>query len=74
MGFILYLCERNSIFGRDMFQAGVELYNYMDTFFCATVTSSKEFAKTGWIELSYTDYSSRDKATREYNSKMRNAL
>ena len=30
--------------------------------------------KTGWIELSYTDYSSRDKATREYNSKMRNAL
>lgn len=31
-------------------------------------------AKSGWIELSYTDYSSRDKATREYNSKMRNAL
>lgn len=26
-----------------MFQAGVELYNYMDTFFCCTVTSSKEF-------------------------------
>lgn len=26
-----------------MFQAGVELYNYMDTFFCATVTCSKEF-------------------------------
>lgn len=31
-------------------------------------------AVSGWIELSYTDYSSRDKATREYNSKMRNAL
>lgn len=31
-------------------------------------------AKSGWIELSYTDYSSRDKATREYNTKMRNAL
>ena len=26
-----------------MLQAGVELYNYMDTFFCCTVTSSKEF-------------------------------
>lgn len=31
-------------------------------------------AKSGVIELSYTDYSSRDKATREYNSSMRNAL
>lgn len=31
-------------------------------------------AKSGYIELSYTDYSSRDKATREYNSLMRNAL
>ena len=31
-------------------------------------------AKTGYIELSYTDYSSRAKATREYNSLMRNAL
>lgn len=28
---------------RDMLQAGVELYNYMDTFFCCTVTSKKEF-------------------------------
>lgn len=31
-------------------------------------------AMKGYIELSYTDYSSRDKATREYNTKMRNAL
>ena len=29
---------------------------------------------SGYIELSYTDYSSRDKATREYNSLLRNAL
>ena len=43
MGLIVYLCRRNSKLGRDMFQAGVELYNYMDTFFCCTVTSSKEF-------------------------------
>lgn len=28
----------------------------------------------GYIELSYTDYKSRDKATKEYNSKLRNAL
>lgn len=31
-------------------------------------------AKSGYIELSYTDYSARDKATREYNTLMRNAL
>lgn len=31
-------------------------------------------AISGWIELSYTDYSTRDKATREYNSLMRDAL
>ena len=31
-------------------------------------------AKTGYVELSYTDYSSRNKATTEYNSLMRNAL
>ena len=31
-------------------------------------------AISGWIELSYTDYSSRDKARKEYNSLMRNAL
>lgn len=31
-------------------------------------------AKSGYIELSYTDYSSRDKATKEYNSKLRDAL
>lgn len=31
-------------------------------------------ATWGIIELSYTDYSSRNKATREYNSLMRNAL
>ena len=31
-------------------------------------------AKSGYIELSYTDYSARDKATREYNSLMRDAL
>lgn len=30
--------------------------------------------KSGYIELSYTDYSSRDKATKEYNSLMKNAL
>lgn len=31
-------------------------------------------AKNGWIELSYKDYKSSDKATREYNSIMNNAL
>lgn len=31
-------------------------------------------AKSGLIELSYTDYDARDKATREYNSMMREAL
>ena len=31
-------------------------------------------AKTGYIELSYTDYKSSEKATKEYNSIMRNAL
>ena len=30
--------------------------------------------KNGYIELSYTDYKSRDKATKEYNSLMRKAL
>lgn len=30
--------------------------------------------KSGYIELSYTDYKSRDKATAEYNSTMRNSL
>lgn len=30
--------------------------------------------KNGWIELSYKDYKSSDKATREYNSIMNNAL
>lgn len=29
---------------------------------------------SGYIELSYTDYKSRDKATKEYNTKLRNAL
>ena len=37
---MLYLCMAKH---RDMLQAGVELYNYMDTFFCCTVTSKKEF-------------------------------
>ena len=31
-------------------------------------------AKNGWIELSYKDYKSSDKATREYNAIMNNAL
>ncbi len=31
-------------------------------------------AISGWIELSYTDYKTRDKATKEYNSIMRDAL
>ena len=31
-------------------------------------------AISGWIELSYTDYKTRDKATKEYNSMMRDAL
>lgn len=31
-------------------------------------------ARNGYIELSYTDYSSQEKATKEYNSLMRNAL
>lgn len=31
-------------------------------------------AISGWIELSYTDYKTRDKATKEYNSQMQNAL
>lgn len=35
--------------------------------------SSKD-GKSGYIELSYTDYKSRDKATAEYNSTMRNSL
>lgn len=33
-----------------------------------------EKAKNGWIELSYKDYKSHDKATREYNAIMNNAL
>lgn len=35
--------------------------------------SSKDM-KSGFIELSYTDYNARDKATKEYNSIMRDAL
>lgn len=31
-------------------------------------------AISGWIELSHTDYKTRDKATKEYNSMMRDAL
>ncbi len=31
-------------------------------------------AISGWIELSYTDYKTRDKATQEYNSLIRDAL
>ena len=39
----MYLCHIKTNNVQIMFQAGVELYNYMDTFFCCTVTSSKEF-------------------------------
>ena len=39
-----------------------------------SVAQKDRNAKNGYIELSYTDYSSSDKATIEYNSLMRNAL
>ena len=39
-----------------------------------SVAPTDRNAISGWIELSYTDYSSRDKAIREYNSLMRDAL
>lgn len=39
-----------------------------------SVAPNDRNAKKGYIELSYTDYSSRDKATIEYNSLMHNAL
>ena len=39
-----------------------------------SVAPSSKDATNGLIELSYTDYSSRDKATKEYNTLMRDAL
>ena len=72
-----YIVERNSTTHKEM----LALYYYVKNKknkvigeIRISAAPTDRDAISGWIELSYTDYSSRDKATREYNSLMHDAL
>ena len=72
-----YITERNSTTHKEM----LALYYYVKNKnnkvigeIRISAAPTDRNAISGWIELSYTDYSSRDKATKEYNSLMHDAL